>query len=90
MLGGVARSVFYDLVDTPAEAANLTARAALMAAIGQRVTEEWWSVSEAAVRLGVEPQLVSDLLAGQITALNIDVLVGMLPGAGLMLDVRRG
>lgn len=85
----MARSVFYDLADTPAEAANLTARAVLMAAIGQQITGELWSTSEAAVRLGVTPAAVRDLLAGQITTLDIDALVAMLPGAGLMLDVRR-
>jgi predicted XRE-type DNA-binding protein len=84
----MAESVFYDLADTPEEAANLTARGLLMTAIEQRVREEGWTQTEAAVRLRVTQPRVSDLLNGKISKFSLDALVNMLPLVGLMFDVR--
>jgi hypothetical protein len=41
----MANSVFYDIADTPEEAANLTARGLLMIAIEQLIKEEGWTQS---------------------------------------------
>jgi predicted XRE-type DNA-binding protein len=84
----MADSVFYDLAETPEEAANLTARSQLMVAIEQRIREEGWTQAEAAVRLRVTQPRVSDLLNGKISKFSLDALVNMLPPVGLTFDVR--
>jgi predicted XRE-type DNA-binding protein len=84
----MADSVFYDLADTPEEAANLTARGLLMVAIEQRIREEGWTQTEAAARLHVTQPRVSDLLNGKITKFSLDALVNMLAPVGLTFDVR--
>lgn len=84
----MADSVFYDLADSPGEAANLTARGVLMIAIEQRVREEGWTQTEAAARLHITQPRVSDLMNGKITKFSLDALVNMLAPVGLMFDVR--
>jgi len=84
----MASSVFYDLAETPEEAANLTARGLLMIAIEQRIREEGWTQTEAAGRLHVTQPRVSDLLNGKITKFSLDALVNMLAPVGLTFDVR--
>ena len=84
----MADSVFYDLAETPEEAANLTARGMLMIAIEQRVREEGWTQTEAAARLHVNQPRVSDLLNGKIGKFSLDALVNMLAPVGLTFDVR--
>jgi predicted XRE-type DNA-binding protein len=84
----MADSVFYDLAETPQEAANLTARGLLMIAIEQRIREEGWTQAEAAARLHVTQPRVSDLLNGKISKFSLDALVNMLPPVGLVFDVR--
>jgi predicted XRE-type DNA-binding protein len=80
--------LFYDLAETPEEAANLTARGLLMIAIDQRITEEGWTQTEAAARLHVTQPRVSDLLNGKIAKFSLDALVNMLAPVGLTFDVR--
>ncbi len=84
----MADSVFYDLAETPEEAANLTARGLLMIAIEQRIKEEGWTQTEAAARLHVNQPRVSDLLNGKISKFSLDALVNMLAPVGLTFDVR--
>jgi predicted XRE-type DNA-binding protein len=84
----MADSVFYDLAETPEEAANLTARGLLMIAIEQRIREEGWTQTEAAARLHVTQPRVSDLLNGKISKFSLDALVNMLAPVGLTFDVR--
>ena len=84
----MADSVFYDLADTPEEAANLTARGLLMIAIEQRIREEGWTQTEAAARLHLTQPRVSDLLNGKISKFSLDALVNMLAPVGLTFDVR--
>lgn len=81
-------SVFYDLAETPDEAANLTARGLLLVAIEQRIKEEGWTQTEAAARLHVSQPRVSDLLNGKISKFSLDALVNMLAPVGLTFDVR--
>jgi predicted XRE-type DNA-binding protein len=83
----MADSVFYDLAETPEAAANLTARARLMIAIQQRISEEGWTRTEAAVRLHVTQPRVSDLLNGKIGKFSLDALVNMLSPVGLTIEV---
>ncbi len=84
----MADSVFYDLAETPEEAANLTARGLLMIAIDQRIREQGWTQTEAAARLHVTQPRVSDLLNGKISKFSLDALVNMLAPVGLTFDVR--
>jgi len=84
----MADSVFYDLAETPEEAANLTARGLLMIAIEQRIAEEGWTQKEAAAHLHVTQPRVSDLLNGKIGKFSLDALVNMLAPVGLTIDVR--
>jgi predicted XRE-type DNA-binding protein len=84
----MADSVFYDLAETPEEAANLTARAVLMIAIEQRITEEGWTQAEAAAHLHLTQPRVSDLLNAKITKFSLDALVNMLGPVGLTFEVR--
>ncbi len=84
----MADSVFYDLAETREEAANLTARGVLMIAIEQRIREEGWTQTEAAMRLHVTQPRVSDLLNGKISKFSLDALVNMLAPVGLTFDVR--
>jgi predicted XRE-type DNA-binding protein len=56
----MADSVFYDLAETPDEAAKLTARGLLMIAIEQRIREAGWTQTEAAARLHVTQPRISD------------------------------
>ncbi len=84
----MADSVFYDLTDTPEEAAHLTARGLLIIAIEQRIKEEGWTQTEAAARLHVTQPRVSNLLNGKINKFSLDALVNMLAPVGLTFDVR--
>jgi predicted XRE-type DNA-binding protein len=84
----MADSVFYDIADTPDEAANLTARGLLMVAIEQRIKEEGWTQAEAAARLHVTQPRISDLMNGKISKFSLDALVNMLAPVGLTFDVR--
>jgi predicted XRE-type DNA-binding protein len=84
----MADSVFYDLAETPDEAANLTARGLLMIAIEQRIREEGWTQTEAAACLHVTQPRISDLLNGKISKFSLDALVNMLGPVGLTFDVR--
>ena len=79
---------FYDLAETPEEAANLTTRGLLMIAIEQRIREEGWTQTEAAARLYVTQPRVSDLFDGKISKFSLDALVNMLVAVGLTFDVR--
>jgi predicted XRE-type DNA-binding protein len=88
-MGLMPNNAFYDLADSPQEAANLTARGMLMIAIEQRIREEGWTQAEAAARLRLTQPRVSDLLNGKINKFSLDALVNMLPPVGLTIDVRH-
>ncbi|MGH3552307.1 MAG: helix-turn-helix domain-containing protein [Mycobacterium sp.] len=84
----MARSAFYDIKDTPEQAANLTARSMLMIAIEQRINENGWTQAEAAEKFHVNQPRVSDLLTGKINKFSLDALVNMLPAVGLMFELK--
>ena len=81
-------NVFDALADTPAEAANLKARAGLMTAVRERVRS--WDVPQAAAaaRLGVTRPRLNDLLRGKLAKFSLDALVNLAAGAGLVLEIR--
>lgn len=84
----MARSVFYDIADTPEEAASLTARSLVMIALEERIKEMGWTQTEAAEILHVNQPRVSDLVNGKLHKFSLDALVNMLPAVGLTFDVR--
>jgi predicted XRE-type DNA-binding protein len=81
-------NVFDALADTPAEAANLKARAEILSAVVQKVRS--WNLSQdaAAVRLGVTRPRLNDLLRGKLGKFSLDALVNLATAAGLRLEIR--
>lgn len=80
--------VFDALTDTPAEAANLKARAELVSALRARV-QSWHVPQEAAAaRLGITRPRLSDLMRGKLGKFSLDALVNLTAAAGLALEIR--
>lgn len=81
-------SVFDALADTPAEAANLKARAEILSALSRRVRS--WNLSQeaAAARLGITRPRLNDLLRGKLGKFSLDALVNLATAAGLRLEIR--
>lgn len=81
-------NVFDAIARNPTEAANMKARAELMAAIRQRVAA--WNVSQqaAATRLGITRPRLNDLLRGKLGKFSLDALVNLAVEAGLTFEVR--
>lgn len=81
-------NVFDALARSPAEAANMKARAELTAAIKVRVLA--WDVPQqaAAVRLGISRPRLNDLLRGKMGKFSLDALVNLATAAGLTFEVR--
>ena len=84
------KNVWDAIEKTPALAANMKLRAALMLALTEHIRENGWSQSEAAKRFGVTQPRISDLMRGRIDIFAIDTLVNMLAIAGLRVDLRIG
>jgi predicted XRE-type DNA-binding protein len=81
-------NVFDALADTPAEAANLTARAELLLGIRERVRS--WSVSQeqAAQRLDITRPRLNDLMRGKLNKFSLDALVNAAAAAGLKPHIQ--
>jgi predicted XRE-type DNA-binding protein len=79
-------SVWDALENSPAEAANMKARAGLMIAIRDAV--EGWQLSqaEAAKRLSVTHPRMNDLLRGRIGKFSLDALIILATQAGLTVE----
>lgn len=80
--------VFDALSDSPAEAANMKARAELLSAIVMQVRS--WNLSQdaAATRLGVTRPRLNDLLRGKLGKFSLDALVNLTASAGLALKIE--
>ncbi len=83
-------SVWDAIEETPARAANMKMRAALMLALKDHIEREGWSQTEAARRLGVTQPRISDLMRGKIDRFGLDTLVVLAAAAGLDMDLRVG
>lgn len=81
-------NVFDALADTPAESANMTARADLLLAIRERV--RGWDVrqEEAAARLGLTRPRLNDLMRGKLEKFSLDALVNISASAGFKLNIQ--
>jgi predicted XRE-type DNA-binding protein len=80
--------VFDALADTPAEAANMKARADLLSAIVEQVKS--WNLTQeaAAARLGITRPRLNDLLRGKLGKFSLDALVNLATAGGLVLEIR--
>ncbi|CDN46891.1 MULTISPECIES: helix-turn-helix domain-containing protein [Neorhizobium] len=76
-------NVWDALENTPAEAANMSMRSALLIAIEQKVRN--WNVTQkdAAARLGITQPRLNDLLRGRIANFSLDALVELAGKVGL-------
>ena len=76
-------NVWDALENTPAEAANMSMRSALLIAIEQKVRN--WNVTQkdAAARLGITQPRLNDLLRGRIANFSLDALVELAGRVGL-------
>jgi len=81
-------NVFDALADTPAEAANLTARAELLSALKRHISA--WNLPQeaAAGRLGITRPRLNDLLQGKIAKFSLDALVNLATASGLTVHIR--
>jgi predicted XRE-type DNA-binding protein len=75
-------SVWDAIADTPAEAANLRARADLMLMISDIVSKNAWKQAEAAIRCGVTQPRMNDLLRGRVSRFSLDALVNIVSALG--------
>lgn len=80
-------SVFDALADTPAEAANLRARADLARELAALVAARGWTQAEAARQCGVTQPRMNDLLRGRISRFSLDALVNMAAACGQRVQV---
>lgn len=81
-------SVWDAIEDTPEQAENMKLRAALMAALKERITQAAISQAQAAELLGITQPRVSDLVRGKINLFGLDALVNMVTAAGLHVELR--
>jgi len=82
----------WDAIEkSPADAANMKARAGLMIAIQETVTA--WKITQAraAKRLGVTQPRLNDLMRGRINKFSLDALMNLAVHADLSvsIDVAR-
>ena len=82
--------VFDALANTPVEAADMKARADLLAAVVERVKS--WRVSQevAAERLRITWHRLNDLMRGKLGKFLLDAPVNLTSTAGLTLVIRIG
>jgi predicted XRE-type DNA-binding protein len=80
--------VFDALAGTPAEAANMKARADLMAVLAERVKS--WDLPQeaAAARLAITRPRLNDLLRGKLGKFSLNALVKLTAATGLTLEIR--
>jgi predicted XRE-type DNA-binding protein len=80
--------VFDALADTPAEAANMKARADLLSLLLDRITSWGLPQEAAAARLGITRPRLNDLMRGKLGKFSLDALVNIATAAGLVLEIR--
>jgi predicted XRE-type DNA-binding protein len=80
-------SVWDALADTPAQAANLRARAELMRQIAALVKRQGWTQVEAARHCGVTQPRMNDLLRGRVSRFSLDALVNISAALGCRVRV---
>ena len=80
--------VFDAIADTPAEAANMKARADLLAALIGQVKSWELPQGAAAKRLGITRPRLNNMMQGKLGKFSLDALVNLAAAAGLALEIR--
>jgi len=75
-------SVWDALADTPAQAANLRARAALMREIATVIKNRKWTQVKAAGHCAITQPRMNDLLRGRVSYFSLDALVNIATALG--------
>ena len=88
MTSNVFKSVWDAIADTPEEAENLKARAALMHHIRARIGKDGLTQTRAAALYGVTQPRMSDLLRGKIDLFSLDMLMVMLARSGQTVEIK--
>ena len=76
------KCVWDALADTPAQAANLRARAELMREITLIVKKHNWTQARAASQCGITQPRMNDLLRGRVSHFSLDALVNIATAIG--------
>jgi predicted XRE-type DNA-binding protein len=84
----IVKSVFEDLNFSPAEAANLQLRSAMMTRLIAEIEREGLTQAQAAKRMGITQPRVSDLMRGKLHLFSIDMLISLLVSMGLRVDLK--
>ena len=80
-------SVWDAIADTPAQAANLRARAELMRQIAALLKRQDWTQAEAAQHCGVTQPRINDLIRGRISRFSLDALVNISTALGCRVRI---
>lgn len=80
--------VFDALAKTPAEAANMKARADLLSLLVDHIKSWDMTQEAAAIQLGITRPRLNDLLRGKLGKFSLDALVNLATAAGLVLEIR--
>lgn len=81
-------SVWDAIADTPAEAANLRARAELMRQIAKIIEENGWKQTDAATHCDVTQPRINDLLRGRVSRFSLDALVNVATALGRRVHIE--
>lgn len=81
-------SVWDALADTPAQAANLQARAALMRQITAVVKQNKWTQAKAAAHCAITQPRMNDLLRGRVSSFSLDALVNIATAIGRRVHIE--
>lgn len=79
--------VWDAIADTPAEAANLKARAELMHQLIAILKGKDWKITDAAKRCGVTQPRLDELLHGQIAKFTLDELMNIGTALGMQVSI---
>jgi predicted XRE-type DNA-binding protein len=81
-------NVFVDIGFSPAQAAELTAKSTLIAAIDETIKRRKLTQLEAARRCGTDQPTLSKVLRGRMESVTIDRLTAWLTALGRTVDIR--
>jgi len=80
-------SVFDAITDTPAQSANLQARAELMRQIAAIIQANGWTQTEAANHCSITQPRLNDLVKGKISKFSLDALLNIASSLGLRVHI---
>lgn len=81
-------SIWDAIADTPAEAANMAARAELMRQIAALINGRKWTQTQAAQTCGITQPRINDLLRGRVSRFSLDALVNIAANLGQKVHVQ--